>query len=374
VDKDFKIGVEWRGMTGGHSGGGVIGSGGIGDKGAYDIFPEFVVDPVNKIGGFPTGISLGVIGTPITISGITFPSIGAVVRNYQNDSDVHILSTPQILTTDNEEAEINVGENVPYLTKEASGDQQYKTYEYKDVGVKLKITPQINQERFVRLKIFQEVIKLKKGPASFTPTTLKRTAETTVIVKDENTVVIGGIIGESTERGRYKTPCLGSIPVLRRLATSSYRTRKKTNLFIFLTPHIIENPVEAKKVYEEKREEIDRVREGVIRMYEKRGRKKEDIRLSDLGYRHLQAKEYDKAKEYFEKALEVNPDNSYAILNMGVIYEWEGKRDEAVKMYERVISLNPVERDFSASDPERKGRKLLDIAKDNLKNLEKEGR
>ncbi|MBL7174340.1 MAG: type II secretion system secretin GspD [Desulfobacteraceae bacterium] len=373
VDKDFKLGVEWRGMTEGHSGGGFIGSGGIGDTGAYDIFPE-ISGTQTVTATFPSGFSLGVLGAPITISGVIFPSIGAVVRNYQNDSDVHILSTPQILTTDNEEAEINVGENVPYLTKEASGDQQYSTYEYKDVGVKLKITPQINQERFVRLKIFQEVIKLKKGTASFTPTTLKRTAETTVIVKDENTVVIGGIIGESTERGRYKTPCLGSIPVLRRLGTSSYRTRNKTNLFIFLTPRIIENPVEAKKIYEEKREEIDRVQEGVIRMYDKRGRKKEDIQLSDLGYRHLQAKEYDKAKEYFEKALEINPDNPYAILNMGVIYEWEGKRDEAIKMYERVISLSPEDRDFSASDPERKGRKLLDIAKDNLKNLEKEGR
>jgi len=377
VDKDFKLGVEWRGMddfqSDGRTGGLYGGSGGTGDKGSYDIFPEFF-DPDTGRGTFPTGFSLGVIGAPITISGVIFPSIGAVVRNYQTDSDVHIISTPQILTTDNEEAEIYVGENVPYLTKEATGDQTYSNYEYKDVGVKLKITPQINQERFVRLKIFQEVVKLKKGTKEFRPTTLKRTAETTVIVKDENTVVIGGIIGESTERGKYKTPCLGSIPFLRRLGTSSFRTRNKTNLFIFLTPHIIENPVEAKKVYEEKREEIDRVREGVIRMYDKRGRKKEDIRLSDLGYRHLQAKEYDKAKEYFEKALEINPDNSYALLNMGVIFEWEGKRDEAIKMYERVISLSPEDRDFSASDPERKGRKLLDIAKDNLKTLEKEGR
>ena len=152
------------------------------------------------------------------------------------------------------------------------------------------------------------------------------------------------------------------------------RSEDRTNLFIFVTPQIIENPVEAKKVYEEKKEEIDRVREGVIRLYEKRGKKKEDMQLSDLGYRHLQAKEYDRAKEYFEKALEINPDNPYAILNMGVIFEREGKRDEATKMYERVISLNPEERDFSASAPERKGRKLLDVAKDNLESLEKEER
>jgi general secretion pathway protein D len=182
---------------------------------------------------------------------------------------VNILSTPQILTTDNEEAEIKVGENVPYLTKEATGDQTYQTYEYKDVGVTLKITPQINQERFVRLKIFQENITLKKGAEEYRPTTLKRSAETTVIVKDKNTVVIGGIIGESIERGAYQVPCLGDIPGLGLLFKSKSRSRNKTNLFIFLTPHIIENPIEARKIYDEKKEEIDKIRGGAIKMYKK---------------------------------------------------------------------------------------------------------
>ncbi len=183
---------------------------------------------------------------------------------------MHILSTPQILTTDNEEAEIKVGENVPYITKEATGDQIYQTYEYKDVGVTLKITPQINQERFVRLKIFQEVIKLKKGAEEYRPTTLKRSAETTVIVKDKNAVVIGGIIGESTEEGTYRVPCLGDIPGLGWLFKSISRTRNKTNLFVFLTPYIIENPIEAQRIYEEKKGEMDRIEEGVIKMYKKK--------------------------------------------------------------------------------------------------------
>jgi len=88
-------------------------------------------------------------------------------------------------------------------------------------------------------------------------------------VKDKNTVVIGGIIGESTERGTYKVPCLGDIPGLGWLFKSISRSRNKTNLFVFLTPHVIENPIEAEKIYEEKKEEMDRIGGGVIKLYEK---------------------------------------------------------------------------------------------------------
>jgi general secretion pathway protein D len=264
VDKEFKLGVEWLGMEDftyhGKTGGFFSGSGGIGDYSSTKGLSG---------GSLPSGFSLGVVGEAITIGNVIFPNIAAILQAYQKDSDVNILSTPQILTTDNEEAEIKVGENVPYLTKEATGEQTYQTYEYRDVGVTLKITPQINQERFVRLNIFQENITLKKGTEEFRPTTLKRSAETTVIVKDKNTVVIGGIIGESTEKGTYQVPCLGDIPGLGLLFKSKSRTQNKTNLFVFLTPHIIENSIEAQKIYDEKREEIDKIRGGAIKMYEK---------------------------------------------------------------------------------------------------------
>jgi len=268
VDKDFKVGVEWRAAEeiGSHESRkhvGFAGSGGAGGAGDYDIIPE--------IPSFPAGFSFGILGESIEIGGVRFPSIGAVMRAYQTEDDVHILSTPQLLTTDNEEAEIYVGENVPYITRQETTEaaRDYITYDYKDVGVRLKITPQINQERFVRLKISQEVIKLKKAADPYRPTTLKRTADTTVIVKDNNNLVIGGIIGESIEKGTYKVPCLGNISGLGWLFKSMYRTGEKTNLYIFLTPHIIENPTEAKKIYEEKKGEMDTIREGVIKMYER---------------------------------------------------------------------------------------------------------
>jgi general secretion pathway protein D len=265
VDKEFNLGVEWMGMEDftykGRRGGFFTGSGGSGDYSSITGLSG---------GSLPSGFSLGVVGEAIQIGDVTFPNLAAILKAYQKDSDVHILSTPQILTTDNEEAEIKVGENVPYITKEASGEQIYQTYEYKDVGVTLKITPQINQERFVRLKIFQENVTLKSGVEEYRPTTLKRSAETTVIVKDKNTVVIGGMIGESTEKGTYRVPCLGDIPGLGWLFKSISRSQNKTNLFVFLTPYIIENPIEAQRIYEEKKGEMDRIEEGVIKMYKKK--------------------------------------------------------------------------------------------------------
>jgi len=274
VDKEFRLGVEWLGMEDfgyqGRTGGFFSGSGGAGD---YSSIRGMTPTVGGSLPSLPSGFSMGVVGEAIQIGDIIFPNLGAVLQAYQKDADVDILSTPQILTTDNEDAVIIVGENVPYITKEATGDQTYQTYEYKDVGMTLKITPQINQERFVRLKIFQEMITLKKGAEEFRPTTLKRSAETTVIVKDENTVVIGGIIGESSERGNYKVPCLGDIPALRWMFKSMSNTRNKTNLFIFLTPHIVENPIEAGEIYKDKKEEMDKIKEGIIKMYERPGSK-----------------------------------------------------------------------------------------------------
>ena len=272
VKKNFDLGVEWRvgEQIGSHKDGALgafIGSGGIGQDGAYSAIPG-TGSGGNTI-SLPTAFSVGVLGTGIKIGDFLFPTLGTVVRAYQKDSDVHILSTPQIMTTDNEEAEIKIGKNVPYITRQdtSTANVDYTSYEYKDVGVALKITPQINQKRFVRLKLFQEVTRLiaQEGAGEGRPTTFKRSAQTTVIVKDANTVVIGGLIGDDTTNVDYKVPLLGDIPILGHLFRSSSRGKEKTNLFIFLTPHIIENQTEAEKVYKGKREKIEKIEEGVIR-------------------------------------------------------------------------------------------------------------
>jgi general secretion pathway protein D len=184
------------------------------------------------------------------------------------------LSTPQLLTLDNEEAEINVSSNVPYLTKQQDSSTStlvnYNTYEYKDVGVILNITPNINEENFVRLKISQEVTKVTSGAEKATPTTLKRTAKTTVVVKDGETIVIGGLVGDSTDDGTNKVPFLGEIPIIGWLFKAQTIKREKTNLYVFLTPHIVRTQKEAAQLYYEKRDSMGEVVEGVIKLDERK--------------------------------------------------------------------------------------------------------
>ncbi|MBW2216481.1 MAG: type II secretion system protein GspD, partial [Deltaproteobacteria bacterium] len=224
-------------------------------------------------GALSPGLMMGVVGEAITIGDISFPSIAAVIRAYEGDSDVHILSTPQLMTIDNEEAEIVVADNIPYLTSQEASTEgslnriSYNNYEFKDVGVTLNITPQINQERFVRLKIRQEVSEVVGTEGTGLPITLKRQAKTTVVIKDGHTVVIGGLIAEVMSKGDSQTPCLGDIPGLGWLFKSTATSGDKKNLYIFITPHIVENPEEAHEVFEDKRDDIEGIKEGVIKLY-----------------------------------------------------------------------------------------------------------
>ncbi len=223
----------------------------------------------------PKGLSLGVIGENIEIGGIKFPTIQAVINAFQNSTDVHILATPQILTMENEEASITVGENIPYQTRSAAEGttDTYSSYEYKDVGITLKITPQISKDRLVKLKIFQELTKVNitsEQLAYDKPSTSKRKIETTIIVEDANTVVIGGLIDETLTRSENKTPCLGDIPILGWAFKTASDGEAKTNLYVFLTPRVIKNPMEADKIYHEKKEQIKTIQKGEVLLHEKR--------------------------------------------------------------------------------------------------------
>ena len=283
VNKAFNIGVEWRGLREIDNADvkRVLGPGstalGMGGFTGQSIIPQ--VNPLTGAVTMPSGLSLGVIGAGIKIGDLFFPNIGAVLQAYQKDSDVSILSTPQLLTINNEEAEINVGKNVPYITRSDTsatvpGQTFGSSYEYKDVGIILKITPNINEEQFVRLKIDQQVTKLADVQTSTTPTTLKRSAKTTVVIKDNETVVIGGMIDDSTSIETAQVPCLGDIPILGWLFKTMGRGREKTNLFVFITPHIIRNQAEAAAIYQKKIDEVGNIEEGIIKMNEKRSLKK----------------------------------------------------------------------------------------------------
>jgi len=231
-------------------------------------------------GSLPQGFSVGILGKSFSIGGITFPDIQAVVQAYQTDKDVNIIATPQILTTENEEATIVIGKNVPFQTRSAveSGIETYNSFEYRDVGITLKITPQISKGKLVRLDVFEELTKLDtvNQSSSDRPTTFKRKIETTIIVEDASSVVIGGLIDESSTRTTYKTPCLGDIPVLGWGFKTASEGKDKTNLYVFLTPRVIKNPLDIEKIYKEKKKELETIKEGEVFLYDKLNPKKEE--------------------------------------------------------------------------------------------------
>jgi len=222
----------------------------------------------------PTGLALGMLTEPFTIGGVTVSNITAIINAVKTDDDFRILSTPQILTTDNEEARITVGENRPFQTRattDVSGGT-FESFEYRDVGKILKITPHVSEGRNVRLKLSLEVTSLDRvATVATTPTrpvTQKRTIDTTVLVQDNHTIVIGGLIDDSRNTNETKVPGLGDIPLLGWLFKTQSKGDQKTNLYIFLTPRVIKSPAEADRILSEKRPAPDNipamVKEGEI--------------------------------------------------------------------------------------------------------------
>lgn len=268
IDKNFSLGTEWTVGKDTTIDGRAAGVG-VGFDGGTNYSNTAGLSGITTAGvsTLPAGFALGVFSETIKIGDVLFPSLGAVINAYKKDEEVKILSTPQLLTTDNEEASISVGKKIPYLTKDVSGETNYNNYEYKDVGISLKVTPQINKDRKIRLKIAQETSRILGDAASLSPSTLKRTIDTTVIVDDGNTIVIGGLIDESISDTRYKVPCLGDIPILRIFFSSMGKSNSKTNLYIFLTPHVVGSASEAKELYDKKYHELEEVKTSRIKLY-----------------------------------------------------------------------------------------------------------
>jgi general secretion pathway protein D len=368
VNKDFSIGVQWS-----DGGGSVIGgfSGKAGDA-AYDNLTQMTTSP----GSLPAGFTLGVLEKGIQIGDVTFPNLGAVVNAYKGDDDINVIATPQILTTDNKKASIKVGENVPYITSKNTTDsaQDYTNYEYKDVATSLTITPQINQAEVVRLEIGVEVIKLKSTDTTGTPSTFTRTAETTVVVHNEQTVVIGGMIGQDTSTGEYKVPLLGDIPVLGWLFKSHSSTQEKTNLYIFITPHIVENPAELAELYHKKRDVMEKVHQEpgdtADQFFHPVSNPANSVALVDIGFTKLQQNELVRAREYFNQALKIDPNNGSALLNLATVCEREGKKAEAETLYRRILALPSVTGNGKGKDGQGEEDPLKALARAGLKRLQ----
>ncbi len=373
ADRTFDVGVQWL-------------AGGIFDDGTGRLITGFsgepafqtiagMTDPENP--SLPSGFTLGVLKEGIKIGGITFPNIAAVLRAYQGDSDINIISTPQILTTDNKKAEILVGQNVPYITSQntTSSQQDYTQYEYRDVATKLSITPQISQGETLRLEIATEVTRLKQGSGEdqFRPTTFKRTADTTVIVRDRETIVIGGIIGQDSTNSEFKIPLLGDIPLLGWLFRTKSSTDTKVNMFIFITPHIIKNPADIAGVTLERE---DRLSADMPRAREELRRAETNpdhaLQLADRGYEALVKEDLITARNFLVKALELDPSNPYALINLGVVYQKQGDYPRAISHYRRVIETGTAATAMPPADYHGEDLSLLHIARQNIEFLEQQ--
>ena len=272
VEKGFSLGVQWRalGETSFNNREGAFGGAFSGGSDAID--ENTVAEPGS--GGFALGVISGAIDIVTSQGTVTVPNITAIVDAFESDRDVHILSTPQVLTTDNEEASIVVGRNVPFRTRSTQIEgtaQTFSSFEYRDVGLTLKITPHISQDRMIRLNIFQKLTALTEAPeeTDFRPTTLKREVDTTVIVEDNNTIVIGGLIDDTFTIRETGVPCLNNLPWFKYLFKTQTKARQKSNLYVFLTPHVVENHMEAEAIYKKKQETIDTFKEERIKLYDK---------------------------------------------------------------------------------------------------------
>jgi general secretion pathway protein D len=217
--------------------------------------------PGTALGALKSGLNIGVVGSTVQIGGISFPSVGAFVQALAADSKTNVLSTPQLLTMNNEEAEVLVGSNIPYTTSTRldSAGNPINNFDYRDVGVKLKVKPYINKDGLVYLNIFTEITQVTSTLATVgtgqqpAPTTTKRSVKTTVGVRDQQTIVISGIISDTLADTEQGIPYLSSIPILGKLFNYSNKTDTRTNLLVFLTPRIIYDPKTLQKISDEKK-------------------------------------------------------------------------------------------------------------------------
>jgi general secretion pathway protein D len=221
------------------AGGGITGTTAV--AGIYDPF-----NFVSSQAGSAQNLVFQVLNGLATNSNAQF---GATVRALEQKNVLNVLSTPTIMTSDNKEAEIFVGENVPFISSSnlSSTGLSQQSIERKDTGITLRITPQITEGEYVKLDIYQEISAVKDAlnrGAAADITTTKRSAKTSVLVKNDETVVIGGLIQDQESKSLNKVPILGDIPLFGWLFKTRSTTRQKTNLMILLTPRIVKGPEE----------------------------------------------------------------------------------------------------------------------------------
>lgn len=272
--KAMDLGVQWFGADADHTG--IVagtnfpGSGRVGLAGIAAQNPASIA----ALGG-ASGLNLGVFSGETELLGLKFFNLSALVSALATDGDTNILSTPSLVTMDNHEAEIIVGQNVPFLTGSFTqttagvGGSPFQTIERRDVGIKLKVKPQVNEGGVIRLDIAQEVSSVVPSSLDSATglTTNTRNITTSVLVEDGKVLVLGGLISDDVQENVSKVPLLGDIPVFGALFRFTSSKRDKRNLMVFLRPVILRDQGKGSNVSLDKYDlirkyQLEREREG----------------------------------------------------------------------------------------------------------------
>jgi len=234
-DDSAQLGIQWMRNNGRFIGGAKLGGAGLNNS------------ATNTIDLLPKGLNLGIVDGSVNIPGVgEILNLNLLAQALQTKSGVNILSTPNILTLDNEVASIIVGKTVPFVSGQyitsgsGSSNNPFQTVERQDIGLQLKIRPQISEGGTVKLDIYQEVSSIdEQNSVSAGIVTNKRALDTSVLLDDGQIMVLGGLLEDSVTNSTNSVPGLGSIPLLGYLFRSDKRQRTKTNLMVFLRPYVI---------------------------------------------------------------------------------------------------------------------------------------
>ena len=244
VDKAAEFGIQWQGPLGGRGDSliGLLGTNfGAGGKNIINLATQG--GGTGNAVAPSAGLNLGVAARS---NGVYF--LGFLANFLQTSGAGNILSTPNLLTLDNEEAKIIIGQNVPFVTGQFTNTgasngsvNPFQTVERKDVGLTLRVKPQISENGTVKMAIFQEVSSVQPGSVNSVTglITNKRSIESNVLVEDGAIIVLGGLLSDTYEGNDNKVPGLGDVPVLGNLFKSESRSRRKTNLMVFLRPVVV---------------------------------------------------------------------------------------------------------------------------------------
>jgi general secretion pathway protein D len=253
LEKMTQLGVQWN-WTSQPKEGSFRPVGGTDLSGDNLSLPQILQN--QAVNGLLLGVSKGFVGSS------DIPDLKALLQLNAGDTDVNVLSAPRLLTTDNQEATIVVGEERPFLKSAQTnvGDTlstvQLQTWDYKDVGITMKLTPHISKGKLLRLDIFAEIKSFVEDVKGLTGAaiTTKRQATTSVVVEDGSTVVIAGLIRDDRTGSLSKVPIFGDIPLLGWLFKNRSQNKTKTNLLIFITPRIVTSAEDLRKITEEEQE------------------------------------------------------------------------------------------------------------------------